>query len=73
MPNKYKNRLRLLRKSHQLSRKEVCEIVGLKSEKSLYNYEHFNSAIPSDKLIEFAKLYQCSIDYILCFEIKKTE
>ena len=66
MRNRYENRLFILRKKQQKSQSEVIKAVNI-TQKTLYNYERGFSPIPSDKLIEFAKFYGCSTDYILCF------
>lgn len=61
---KYKNRLRLLRKKFQRKQDQVSEDLQI-NKRTLGNYELGRTAIPSDKLVEFAKYYGCSIDYIL--------
>ncbi len=60
----YPNRLYTLRLRFCKSQDEVAEAVGI-TKKTLYNYEHCLTAVPSNKLIEFAKLYKCSVDHIL--------
>lgn len=42
---------------------EVCKRVKI-SKKTYYNYVH-SDIIPSNKLIEFSKLFECSTDYLL--------
>ncbi len=62
-----KNRLHLLRKRFGLSQDFLCEKIGV-TKKTLYGYERCLRPVPSDKLIEFARLYKCSTDYILCLD-----
>ena len=63
----YPNRLYILRKARCMQQDEVCNALGI-LKRSLYNYEHCLTPVPSNKLIEFAKLYKCSIDHILYME-----
>ena len=67
----YKNRLFILRKCAGLSQDEVCEQTGI-NRRSLYDYEHCIRPIPSDKLIEFARLYKCSTDHVIYFDDERT-
>ncbi len=57
----YGERLRILREKHELTQKEVAEY--LKTTQSYYaQYER--NEIPFERVIELAKLYKVSIDYI---------
>lgn len=57
------NRIEEVRKRKKLSQTELCKKIGI-SQKTYYNYIHLN-IIPSDKLIELSKLFECSTDYLL--------
>lgn len=52
------------RKELGISRKEICDFVGI-CKKSYYLYAISNKPIPSDKLILFSKILNCSTDYLL--------
>ncbi len=59
----YGERLRILREKHELTQKEVAEY--LKTTQSYYaQYERNERQIPFERVIELAKLYKVSIDYI---------
>ena len=59
----YGERLRILREKHELTQKEVAEY--LKTTQSYYaQYERNQRQIPFERVIELAKLYKVSIDYI---------
>ena len=52
------------RKALGKSKKEICDHVGV-CRKSYYLYTAKNKPIPSDKLIKFAEILNCSTDYLL--------
>lgn len=58
------NRLNVLKGKNKYKQEDICKALNI-SKKTLYNYENGMTSIPADKLIEFSKLYKCSIDYIL--------
>ena len=60
---KYNQRLRDLREDKDLTQKEVAEY--LNTSQSYYaQYENDKRQIPFDRVIELAKFYDVSIDYI---------
>ena len=59
----YISRIEKMRKRKKLSQLELCKKIGI-SQKTYYNYVHTN-VIPSDKLIELARIFKCSTDYLL--------
>lgn len=59
----YGERLRILREKHELTQKEVADY--LKTTQSYYaQYERNQRQIPFERVIELAKLYKVSLDYI---------
>ena len=59
----YGERLRILREKHELTQKEVANY--LKTTQSYYaQYERNERQIPFERVIELAKLYKVSLDYI---------
>jgi transcriptional regulator with XRE-family HTH domain len=61
----YQQRLRALRKSHNLTQHEVAQILHL-STTQYRKYENNQRVIPSHHLITLADYYGVSIEYILC-------
>ena len=60
---KYNQRLRDLREDKDLTQKEVADY--LNTSQSYYaQYENDKRQIPFDRVIELAKFYNVSIDYI---------
>ncbi|MBQ8842449.1 MAG: helix-turn-helix transcriptional regulator [Ruminiclostridium sp.] len=60
---KYNQRLRDLREDRDLTQKEVADY--LNTSQSYYaQYENDKRQIPFDRVIELAKFYNVSIDYI---------
>lgn len=47
-----------------LSKCDLADSVGITS-RSYYNYIHGEAPIPSRVLINFSKLFNCSVDYLL--------
>lgn len=59
-------RLRILREKHELTQTEVAE--HLKTTQSYYaQYENNRRPIPFERVVELARLYNVSIDYIAGF------
>ena len=58
------NRLKELRNEKNLLEKDVAEFLGI-SEELYSGYETSKDKIPASYLIELAKFYNTSIDYIL--------
>ncbi len=59
----YGERLRILREKNALTQKEVANY--LKTTQSYYaQYERNQRQIPFERVIELAKLYKVSLDYI---------
>lgn len=61
--NKYP-RIRSLREDHDLTQKEVAKILNM-SQTGYSKYETGENDVPSKILIELAKFYGTSVDYIL--------
>ena len=57
-------RLRILRKNHNLTQSELAEILSC-SQRVYSNYERGDLDIPTDILIKLADYYKVSIDFIL--------
>lgn len=60
----YYPRLRDLREDHDLSQQQVADYLGMK-QPQYSRYERGLRDIPSDVLIQLARLYKTSTDYIL--------
>lgn len=60
----YYKRVRDLREDNDLTQSEVAKHLNMK-QPQYHRYEKGIRDIPSDVLIELAKLYDVSIDYIL--------
>ncbi len=52
------------RKELNLSREAICNYVGI-CLKTYYLYTVVNKPIPSDRIIRFSEILQCSVDYLL--------
>ncbi len=65
----FDDRLRLLRISKNLSIKQVAQMLGLK-ERTYRSYENNEREPDSEILINIAKLFNVSIDYLLNFDVK---
>lgn len=59
------NRLRDLREDADLTQTQVAKFLGM-SQTGYSKYETGENDIPTRVLIELAKFYHTSIDYILC-------
>ena len=60
----YKERLKELREYNNMSQNDVAKLLGIK--RSSYNqFEQQYDIIPIKRLNELAKIFDCSIDYIL--------
>ena len=57
-------RLRILRKNHNLTQSELAKILSC-SQRVYSNYERGDLDIPTDILIKLADYYKVSIDFIL--------
>ena len=57
-------RLRILRKNHNLTQSELAKILSC-SQRVYSNYERGDLDIPTDILIKLADYYKISIDFIL--------
>lgn len=65
------NRLRLLREEKGLTQADLAEIIGIKTPQSIGNYELGKRDIATKYLIEFAKFFGVSTDYILGYDNNK--
>lgn len=59
------NRLRDLREDADLTQTQVAQFLGM-SQTGYSKYETGENDIPTRVLIQLAKFYHTSIDYILC-------
>ena len=57
-------RIRQLREDHDLTQREVAEMLGMK-QPQYFRYEQGYRDIPTDVLIKLADYYHTTIDYIL--------
>ncbi|WP_409968324.1 helix-turn-helix transcriptional regulator [Bengtsoniella intestinalis] len=60
----YYRRLRDLREDHDLKQKEVADILNI-DQRVYSNYETGKREIPSRFIVQLAKFYHVSTDYIL--------
>lgn len=60
----YYRRLRDLREDHDLTQREVSEMLGIK-QPQYSRYEKGYRDLPTDILIRLARFYRVSTDYIL--------
>lgn len=60
----YYRRVRDLREDHDLTQRELAKILGL-AQPQYFRYEQGYRDLPTDILIQLAKLYNTSTDYIL--------
>ena len=59
----YNNRLRFLRENEDKTQQEIANIIGT-SQSYYAQYENGKRQIPFDRIIELAKYYNITIDYI---------
>lgn len=59
----YNERIKDLREDHDMTQKELAKIIGV-SDVTLQSYEYGNTEPKIKTLIEIAKYYNTSIDYI---------
>lgn len=60
----YLRRLRDLREDHDMSQKQIAEILGI--QQTVYSrYERGSQTIPLQHLIALAKFYHVTTDYLL--------
>ncbi len=57
-------RIKDLREDHDLTQKEVAEILKI-SQRGYSHYETGDNDIPTEILIKLTKFYKVSVDYIL--------
>lgn len=67
---KYLERMNALRQDHDLSQKQVAEILGV-AQTTYSQYELGKRQIPIDTLIKLCKFYNVSSDYVLGLTDKK--
>ena len=65
------NRLRDLREDADLTQTQVAKFLGM-SQTGYSKYETGENDIPTRVLIELAKFYHTSIDYLLCVSERRT-
>ncbi|OUN94194.1 MULTISPECIES: helix-turn-helix transcriptional regulator [unclassified Pseudoflavonifractor] len=65
------NRLRDLREDADLTQTQVAKFLGM-SQTGYSKYETGENDIPTRVLIELAKFYHTSIDYLLCVSDRRT-
>lgn len=58
------NRIRELREDHDMTQKQIAEILNM-SQTGYNQYEIGKNDLPTRVLIELAKYYNTSIDYLL--------
>ena len=58
------NRIRELREDHDLTQREVAEMLGM-SQTGYSKYETGTNDIPTAVLIKLADFYKTSVDYLL--------
>ena len=69
MDERYKrnmaNRIKALRKSHNLTQEDLAEKLGLKNKSSIANYESGKMAPCDEVKIKLCNLFDCSVDYLM--------
>lgn len=66
----YPARMRALREDHDLSQKEVAELLGV-AQTTYSQYELYKRPMPIEYLVALCKYYQVSADYMLGLTDKK--
>lgn len=66
------NRLTNLRKEKGLSQEQLAESLGI-SRQAVSKWERAEASPDTDNLIELARLYNVSIDYLVCLKQEKEE
>lgn len=59
------NRIKMLRKELKLTQEELALKLGLKGKSSIANYEKGTISPSDDIKLQMAKLFHCSIDYLM--------
>ncbi len=59
------NRIKILRKEFKLTQEELALKLGLKGKSSIANYEKGTISPSDDIKLQMAKLFNCSIDYLM--------
>lgn len=67
------NRIRKVRKAHNMSQKELAETLGYKTYTTISKWEANLSMPPSNELIKLAELFNVSTDYLLGVENYSTD
>jgi transcriptional regulator with XRE-family HTH domain len=62
------NRIASLRAASGMSRTQVAARLGLKSERTVYRWETGESGIPDGMKFELAKLFGCSVPWLMAWE-----
>ncbi len=60
---KYNERIRNIREDHDYSQQEIADYLHI-GQKTYSDYEIGKTRIPVDRLIELARFYNVSMDYI---------
>lgn len=58
-------RLRMLREENHLTQKDIAKIIGI-TDNAIGNYERGTRTPDKDALIALSKIFNVSIDYLLC-------
>ena len=66
-----KDRLRMLRKEHNLTQEQISNIIGIK-ESTYSTYETGRCDVNSDVLVKLTQYYGCSSDFILGVSDERT-
>ncbi len=67
----YYKRLRDMREDHDLTQRQVAEILGT-TQQVYSEYEKGIREIPLSRIITLAKKYKCSVDYLVGLSNTKT-
>ena len=68
--NTMKNNLKHLRKTHNLTQKEVAKILGI-SQQQYSSYELSNTFITIDKALILADFYDVTLDFLVKRRVKR--
>lgn len=67
---KYQDRIRALRQDHDLSQKEIADMLGI-AQTTYSQYELDKRPMPIEYLVALCKYYKVSADYMLGLSDKK--
>ena len=68
---KFHEKLRSLRKEANFTQKQIADVLGI--DRSAYSYYETGSSVPPmPKMVILAKIFNCSVDELMCVNPPKT-